>query len=366
MTRTSSGHVIIIGAGAAGLAAAVCLRRAGVASTVLEKGPRPLAALHKTDPEMRLLSPERVSRLPYMGPPPSDRPIGAYPTFEAFVNRLEHYREGESIAVVTNAEVTNVRREGAGFEVSIGGSDPRTLSGTHVINATGIISHPVVPEAHDASVCGIPWLHSLDVRTSHLHQSRRLLVVGGGSSAAEVLDRWLEVRKPEDEAWLALRGTLQAVVSPILGIDLHYLVWLPEQFPLRGWGHRLERLPEPMNGRRVVPAVWRGLIRRVGCPTDYARDHVQISTGEKLTPDLLVFATGFRYRTEHLGDLIERTPDGMPIVHRCESTRTPGLYLLGLRFGRTFASPYFRGIARDARFVVKRIARSARREVGAT
>ncbi|MBD0326806.1 MAG: hypothetical protein ICV68_10255 [Pyrinomonadaceae bacterium] len=50
-------------------------------------------------------------------------------------------------------------------------------------------------------------------------------------------------------------------------------------------------------------------------------------------------------------------PDQRPLVKNCDSTRTRGLYLLGYRFGRTFASPYLRGIARDARYVANRIAR---------
>jgi hypothetical protein len=33
------------------------------------------------------------------------------------------------------------------------------------------------------------------------------------------------------------------------------------------------------------------------------------------------------------------------------------MFLLGYRFGRTFASPYLRGIARDAKFVAERIAK---------
>jgi hypothetical protein len=45
------------------------------------------------------------------------------------------------------------------------------------------------------------------------------------------------------------------------------------------------------------------------------------------------------------------------VVKNCESTRVPGVFLLGYRFGRTFASPYLRGIARDAEYVAERIAR---------
>ena len=59
-------RVVIIGTGPAGLAAAACLSRRGVACTLLERGPVAAAALRKVDPEMALLSPAPLSRLPGM------------------------------------------------------------------------------------------------------------------------------------------------------------------------------------------------------------------------------------------------------------------------------------------------------------
>ena len=48
---------------------------------------------------------------------------------------------------------------------------------------------------------------------------------------------------------------------------------------------------------------------------------------------------------------------GWPVAHRCRSPREPRLAFVGARFARTFASPYIRGIARDAAYVARRIAR---------
>lgn len=356
-----SAHVVVIGGGIGGLASAICLKRAGIASTVLEKTARPLGGLRQIDPEMNLLSPEPLSRLPYMGRPGRET-NGTYPTFLEIVERFDGFREKESIPVTVDSEVREVRRVPEGFVVTLSGGS--VVSGSHVINATGIISRPFVPDSFDESGCQIASMHSLHVRREHIARSRRLLVVGGGASAAEVLDRWLEIRRPDDVAWLSLRSMLKAVVSPVLGVDLHYFIWLPEHLPVLGQGHKLASLPEPMNGRRVIPAIWRGLIRRVGRVVEYQAERVRLEGGELLSPDLIVFATGFRYGTEHLGDLVERDPEGLPIVFRCESTKTKGLYLLGVRFGRSFASPYMRGIGRDARFVAKRIARSFREGEG--
>jgi hypothetical protein len=118
-----------------------------------------------------------------------------------------------------------------------------------------------------------------------------------------------------------------------------------------------------MFGRAVPKAIRAGKIERVPAVAAYEAGAVRLESAEAggapraLEPDLLVFATGFVHKTGHLGDLVERDRDGWPRARRCESTRTPRLYLLGTRFVRTLASPYIRGIARDAAFVARRIAR---------
>ncbi len=86
-------------------------------------------------------------------------------------------------------------------------------------------------------------------------------------------------------------------------------------------------------------------------------DRVELTDGEVLEPDLMVFATGYSYATPHLGDLFRWPAGERPRVRNCESLDTPGLFLLGIHFARTFASPYLRGIGRDAAYVARRIAR---------
>jgi len=255
-----------------------------------------------------------------------------------------------------------VSRVEGGFTVQYraGDGSTRTITGSEVINAAGTSTFPVLPETFHPEACSFRWKHSLDVRTADLALARRLLVVGGGASAAEVLDRWLEVRSLDARAWMSLRSPLRAIVNPILGVDIHYLAWLPERLPVRFLGWRVGRLGEPMNGRHVLPAIRRGLITKLPAVDRYVGRSVQLRDGRVLEPDLVVFATGFRYDTSHLPDLLDYDPDGRPLVRRCESTRVAGLYLLGFRYGRTFASPYIRGIGRDAALVARRITRRHR------
>ena len=89
MTR----RVVIIGAGPAGLAAAVCLQHHGISYAVLERGAGPAEALRKIDPEMEILSPTRLSLLPGMRRQPEDPP---YLTFPAYAPSPEQCAHGQA------------------------------------------------------------------------------------------------------------------------------------------------------------------------------------------------------------------------------------------------------------------------------
>ena len=347
-------HVVIIGAGPAGLASAACLARRGIAYTLLERGDAPAAGLRRVDPAMRLFSPARLSRLPGM----DTAWLGAtYPTFGQFVAALDRYREVLSLVVTTDTQVTAIERDADGFAVRCTtGGRANTVRGTHVINATGIVSAPRLPDDLPPDMNGpVRVMHSLDVRAEHVAAARRLLVVGGGASAADVLSNWLRVRQPDDRAWISLRSPLKAVPSHLFGLDLHYVTWLPEHLPARPLGPRLVAR-DTMFGLTVPRAIRAGMIQRVGGVARYAPDGVAIIGGETLQPDLLVLATGFHPVTAHLGALADVDAGGWPIAHRCRSPREPRLAFVGARFARTFASPYIRGIARDAAYVARRIA----------
>jgi putative flavoprotein involved in K+ transport len=345
-------NVTILGAGPAGLAAAVCLQRRGISCTVLERGLAPAAGLRRIDPEMEILSPTRLSLVPGMRRQPADP---TYLTFPAYAEKLERLSTDHGIAVRTSAEVTRVTRSGQGFSVLLG--DGTALACTHVVSATGIVTFPRLPAQFDAVAARYPWLHSIDVRTSDLAGARRLLVVGGGQSAAEVLERWLAHRQEGDRAWLSLRTHSRTLPHWVLGIDVHYLAWPIEFLRPRWLGLDPATFREPVLGLTVPRALRAGMITPVSEIRDYSGSELRPVDGDRVSPDLVVFATGFEYGLHHVRDLVGAGP-GWPRVRRCESTDAPGLYFLGLRHCRTLASAYLRGIARDARAVAARIARS--------
>src|SRR5262245_48804666 len=189
-----SKRVIIIGGGPAGLACANCLSARNIDYVLLEQGGLVSSAIRRVDPEMILLSPTRLSRLPDMERLAGE---GRYLSFSRFVRKLEDYQQGRGIRLIMHASVRSVKAERGIFSVGYRDSngEEQTVEGSHVVNATGIISHPWLPPDFDPASCSFQWKHSLDVRTRDLLWPRELLVIGGGTSAAEVLERWLEVRK---------------------------------------------------------------------------------------------------------------------------------------------------------------------------
>ena len=353
----SSDPVIIIGSGPAGLAAAEQLAKRNIEYVILEKESQVAGSLRRVDPNMRLLSPKGLSTMPDMTLEP-DAPT--YLPFGVLVHELERYQQQHNLKVTLNCMVLSIRKEANGFVVVYreDGSFKRELRGSHVINATGIISQPRLPD--NFYLTAPRWRHSVDVRAQDIANAQKLVVVGGGASATEVLEIWLRVRQEGDQAWLSLRSKLHAIPHWILGIDVHYFAWLPEHIHTNWLGWRLGRFKEPMSGLAVVHAIRKGLIKRVPPVRRWDRVEVEFENGEVIEPDLIVFATGFEYAKEHLKEVVDLDPDGRPIVKNCESTRAPGMFLLGYRFGRTFASPYLRGIARDAEYVAERIARDKR------
>jgi putative flavoprotein involved in K+ transport len=351
--------VVIIGAGPAGIASAVCLAERGVSHSVLEAGDAPFAAIRTLDLELEMVSPAVLSMLPGMRLSPGSP---TYLTFGRWLELAEEYRQRRAVDVVTGARVTRVERDGAGFVVhsQVKGA-ARVDRCDAVISAAGLLSQPRYPRLFDPGACAIRWRHSRDLRADDVEASRDLLVVGGGVSSAEVVERWLEVRRPGDRCTLSLRSPLRVAPRHIAGIDVHYLIWLPEHVPARLWGLRSLLRREPAIGTGLRHALRDGVVERAAGVAQVRGEVVELTDGRHLRPDLIVFATGFTYGTSHLAGLVDCDDRGVPYVRDCESPQTPGLYVLGSRFARNLASPFLRGISADARYVAARIARHGSR-----
>ncbi len=370
--------IAIIGAGPAGLAVAHALRRRGLAARIFEAGPRVAEALRALDPDLPLVSPPALSwpHLPW--------PAGPH-TFGGLVQALEGWAQG--LEITFDFKVLGVDAHNGGFrirgelasaaeKVSESGGLPRLsaaeaglsagslcfatarrdadLEATAVVCCTGLLSHPRLPPGIGPT--SIPWWHTRDVRPHHIKGRQHLLVVGGGVSAGETLATWLATAQPTDRATLALHSPLRTLPRSMVGLDTHYLAWLPEHLPARVGRWRLGLRTEPLLDPIAQRALRRGRIEKASGFKGLEGEVVNLEDGTTLTPDAVVFATGYHHPTP-VDDLLTFDADGWPILRRCEAR--PGLYLVGVRYARTLASPFLRGIQRDAEYVVRHLRRAA-------
>ena len=96
------------------------------------------------------------------------------------------------------------------------------------------------------------------------------------------------MRNADARAWLSLRSPVWSVPHRILGINVHYLVWLPEQFPAALLGWRAGRFREPITGLAVRRATKKQLITKTPAVRCYRGDTVTLCDGQRLQPDLIV------------------------------------------------------------------------------
>ena len=132
--------VIVIGAGAAGLAAAAALGRRGVRAVVLEKEQRIAEPWRRRHEKLSLNTHRALSALPGLAYPPR---TAAFPHKDVIVGYLQDFARTRGIAVEFGTAVDRIERSGNGWLVHTGQG---TLSAGNVIVATGRDRLPWTPD----------------------------------------------------------------------------------------------------------------------------------------------------------------------------------------------------------------------------
>jgi putative flavoprotein involved in K+ transport len=363
---------VVVGAGAAGLAAAAALRRAGARPVVLERDSPGASWRHRYD-GLRLNTLRSMSALPGWRPP---RRLGRWPTRDAWADYLARYAERECLDVRTGVEAARVARDRYGrFTVT---TSDGTSTAPVVVVATGHDRVPVIPDWPGRRSFAGQLLHSSEFRNADPFDGQRVLVVGSGNSACEIAHLlshraakvWVSVRTPPlilRREYLHIPLTALALAGPLLPDRIvDRAGWLLQRLTfgdLSGYG--LPRSPRGLSRMRhtywsppvdsgFVDDVKRGGVEIVTAVQRLEGRDVVLAGGERVEPDSVVAATGYRPGLEpivgHLGVL---RGDGEPVVHGGRTPRqAPGLFFAGFTFGLAALLPY---IQLDAR----QIARSA-------
>lgn len=358
-------QVLVIGMGQAGLSAAHHLRRRGFDTEdrllLIDENPGPGGAWQHRWPSLTLETTNRVSDLPGWGLREAldvDAAVPAALTVPRYYGRYERRYGLRVHRPVTVERVTQPGGPGTDFLATLtapGGAAPATVRAQAVVSATGTWDRPRRPYVPGLEGFHGRVLHSHDYTRAEDFRGARVLVIGGGISAIQHIEElasvaevyWAARSRPDirEEEFTPEYG--QAVIARV---EERVRKGLPPGSVVSNTGlprgtaaaATLCTLPTCMPmfdrvGQNEV--VWTGIADAAhvgrqdprGAET-VAYDWGRVPASGRLGIDVLLWATGFLHRLDHLAPLDLRTPEGGIVMDGRRATRVAanhGLQLPG-------------------------------------
>lgn len=185
--------IVVIGAGQAGLAVGYYLRRTPYSWIILDAEPGSGAAWRHGWDSLRLFSPAQWSSLPgWPMPAGADGP----PTRDEVLDYFAAYEARYALPIQRPVRVQAVRRGDGALLVE---SDRGVYRARSVVSATGTWTKPFIPIYPGQELFQGIQIHSADYRTPDLFAGRRVLIIGGGNSGAQIL---AEVSQVAEATWV--------------------------------------------------------------------------------------------------------------------------------------------------------------------
>ena len=225
---------------------------------------------------------------------------------------------GDHLVVVT--EPTGAPRRG-----TFRPGDPRTWVARYVINATGTWTRPFWPYYPGQETFRGRQLHVHDYVSAQEFAGQRVVIVGGGISATQLLE---DISLVADTLWVTRREIEWETGPP------------PDNFSaaIDRVAERTARGLPPESVIRVTGmyrAPWidradaRGVLVRHPMFTRIEPDGVRMPDGRLEPADVILWATGFRPAIAHLAPLGLRTAEGGIRVADGRALDEPRLFLIG-------------------------------------
>lgn len=318
--------VVVIGAGQAGLSAAYFLRRAGFANNtgfvLLDHGRRAGGAWQYRWPSLVLGKVHGIHDLPGMefGTPDTSRPAS-----EVVSEYFDRFERTFDLPVHRPVDVVSVSY-GPDDRLLVASADD-TWAARAVINATGTWDRPFWPRYPGQETFRGRQLHTAGYTGVDEFRGQRVLVVGGGTSAIQLLIEiatvaadtiWVTRRPPvfhegpfsEDwgrEAVAKVDRAVRAGKPPASVVSVTDLAYTPEVLKAQADGV-LDRKPM---FERITPSgvIW--------------------ADGTETPVDVILWATGFRAAIDHLAPLHLRAPGGGITMDGTRVVAEPRLHLAG-------------------------------------
>ncbi|QCX27677.1 ArsO family NAD(P)H-dependent flavin-containing monooxygenase [Nocardioides jishulii] len=355
--------VVVVGAGQAGLSTAFYLRRAGLVPgrdfVMLDAAERPGGAWPRTWDGLRLFSPAGFSSLPGWMMPPWDDATRGFPTRDHVVDYLTRYEERYDLRVQRPQRVESVSRadDSPDGRLHVATGD-RTLSARHVVSATGTWDRPFWPVYPGMRDFVGRQLHTVDYRVPDAFAGQRVVVVGGGNSAAQIL---AEISTVADTTWVTTRPP-RFLPDDVDGRALFTTARARIEALAEGREHSgVAGLGDIVMVPSVKGARDRGVLRAEPMFSRLTLGGVAWGDGTEWECDAIIWCTGFRPALRHLRPLGLRTVGGHVPVAGPSGTQArdePRLYLVGYGDWTGPASATLAGVGPSARATVAAIAES--------
>ncbi len=359
----------MIGGGQAALATAFYLRRAGLAPgadfVVVDAADSPGGAWARMWPGLRLFSPASFSSLPgWMMPAWDDADLG-YPPRDHVVDYLSAYERRYDLAVLRPHRVSAVRRAD---------EDPHgpllvetgelTVPARAVVSATGTWDRPFWPSYPGMRRFTGRQLHSADYVTPAELAGLRVVVVGGGNSAAQIL---AEVSTVADTTWVTARPP-RFLPDDVDGRALFAAARARIRALQEGREHAgVAGLGDIVMVASVKDARDRGALEAQPMFTRITPTGVVWADGTTQAADALIWCTGFRPALRHLRPLGLSTEHGRIAVGGPSGTQAvaePRLHLVGYGDWTGAASATLAGVGPSAKATANAVAAGLERAGG--
>jgi putative flavoprotein involved in K+ transport len=348
--------VLVVGAGQAALAAGYHLRRAGLAPrtgyVLLDANDHPGGSWQHMWRSLRLFSPPEYSSLPgWLMPAYSGE---GYPPASHVVDYLTRYEKRYGLPVHRPVRVTAVRRAD---DDPCGRLEVTTTAGSWlaraVISATGTWGRPFVPRYPGMDAFAGTQLHSAQYSGPTPFAGRRVVVVGGGNTAAQLLAELSEVA---EATWCTLRPP-HFLPDDVDGRAL-FAVATARRKALDA-GHADTGGVASLGDVVMVPAVRaardRGALDALPMFERLTPTGVAWADGRAQDADAILWCTGYRPDLAHLSPLGLRDADGRIPTVGTRARDEPRLHLLGYGDWTGPASATLIGVGRTAREAVAEV-----------
>jgi len=339
---------IVIGGGQSALACGYYLKKLGLSYILLDDQATCGGGWLHTWESLTLFSPAEYSSLPGWMMPQSGN---QFPTKFEVINYLCAYEQRYKLSIQRPVKVTDVFKQDGRFSVV---TDHGNFYASTVISATGSWQHPFVPTLPGIQEFAGEQLHSAAYKNALPFRGKRVLVVGGGNSGAQLL---AEVSRSAETKWATLTE------SAFLPDDVDGRVLFntaTAKYHALEKNAKTEPVELNLGNIVMVPGVKEARNRNVlhSAGNIKALTSTGVVWDNDLTEDFdtIIWCTGFKPALAHLNGLVSVNEKGHVALKGQQSVDSPGLWLVGYGNWTGFASATLIGVGRSARSTVTQIA----------